>query len=154
MITERCPPPDDEGDASSTSSFTLADFEVERIQRLLASNLPESGRSRSKTHWKIVGSFETGGRRYILACEDETPTLAVLLTRRELQIVSRIARGSTNKQVAFELGISDTTVRVLVARAAARLGVRTRSELLEHPALLDLRRDATNDARDEDDRLP
>lgn len=43
--------------------------------------------------------------------------------------------GSSNQQIAKYLGISHATVRVLMSRAANRMGVRTRKELLAHPAL-------------------
>jgi DNA-binding CsgD family transcriptional regulator len=60
------------------------------------------------------------------------------LTDRERQVVVHAALGLTNKEIAYTLGISDATVRVLVTRAAARLGVRTRKQLLAHPAMREL----------------
>jgi len=47
--------------------------------------------------------------------------------------------GMTNKQIAYALGISDATVRVLMARAAKRFGVRSRKELLAHPIVNEAR---------------
>jgi DNA-binding NarL/FixJ family response regulator len=44
------------------------------------------------------------------------------LTPRERQIVDSVRRGQTHKEIAFELGISDATVRVLYARAMKKLG--------------------------------
>ncbi|MEJ1960364.1 MAG: helix-turn-helix transcriptional regulator [Gammaproteobacteria bacterium] len=61
-----------------------------------------------------------------------TPSL-LTLTPRERQIVAEAAAGSSNQQIAVHLGISHATVRVLMARAANRLGVRTRKALLAHP---------------------
>ena len=58
-----------------------------------------------------------------------------VLTQREREIVAQAASGSSNKEIAQQLGISDATVRVLMSRAANRLGVRRRKELLAHPAL-------------------
>ncbi len=63
-----------------------------------------------------------------------SPSL-LTLTRRERQIVAQAVLGSSNQQIAKYLGISHATVRVLMSRAANRLGVRTRKELLAHPAL-------------------
>jgi DNA-binding NarL/FixJ family response regulator len=54
-------------------------------------------------------------------------------------VVVHAALGFTNKQIAYALGISNSTVRVLMARAAARIGVRTRNELLSHPSLQEIR---------------
>ena len=53
------------------------------------------------------------------------------LSRREREAVSRAALGETNKVIAFELGVSASTVGVLLHRAARKLRVRTRAELLE-----------------------
>jgi DNA-binding NarL/FixJ family response regulator len=53
-----------------------------------------------------------------------------LLTAREREIVERAMLGSHNKEIAYDLGLSDSTIRVLVSRAAYKLGVRTRRELL------------------------
>ena len=86
--------------------------------------------------WTLVDSFEENGRRYVVARENQAHADGfTALTDRERQIVLHAALGLTNKQIAYALGISDTTVRVLMARAANRLGMRTRRELLLHPAL-------------------
>jgi RNA polymerase sigma factor (sigma-70 family) len=44
------------------------------------------------------------------------------LTPRERQIVDSVRAGQTHKEIAFDLGISDATVRVLYARAMRKLG--------------------------------
>jgi DNA-binding NarL/FixJ family response regulator len=44
------------------------------------------------------------------------------LTPRERQIVDAVRGGQTHKEIAFDLGISDATVRVLYARAMRKLG--------------------------------
>jgi DNA-binding NarL/FixJ family response regulator len=51
-----------------------------------------------------------------------------MLTR---QIVASAATGQSTKEIAYELGISHGTVRVLLARACARLGVASRKALLD-----------------------
>jgi DNA-binding NarL/FixJ family response regulator len=43
-------------------------------------------------------------------------------TPRERQIVDSVRAGQTHKEIAFDLGISDATVRVLYARAMKKLG--------------------------------
>ena len=45
------------------------------------------------------------------------------LSPRERQILDMITAGRSQKEVAFDLGVSDATVRVLLSRAARRLGV-------------------------------
>jgi DNA-binding NarL/FixJ family response regulator len=90
--------------------------------------------------WTLVDEFEEGGRRYIVARENEVQACGVeRLTNRERQVVLHAALGFTNKEIAHALGISDTTVRVLMSRAAVRLGVRSRDELLALPEVQQMR---------------
>ena len=44
------------------------------------------------------------------------------LSPREQQILGLMAGGRTQKETAFELGVSDATVRVLYSRAMKKLG--------------------------------
>jgi len=53
---------------------------------------------------------------------DASPAPLPALTPRERQIVDSVRRGQTHKEIAFDLGISDATVRVLYARAMKKLG--------------------------------
>ncbi len=81
--------------------------------------------------WSLLDQFERNGKRYIVAVENEPqPTLKALLAPRELQVLAAIASGRSNKIAAYELGLSDSTVRVLLMRAARKLDVRTRAELV------------------------
>lgn len=50
------------------------------------------------------------------------------LTARELEVLSWVARGETNAQVARRLWLSPGTVRTHLVHAYAKLGVRTRTE--------------------------
>jgi len=83
------------------------------------------------TRWTLVDQFESDGKRYVLAHRNE-PKLAGLdaLTERERQALAYAALGHTNKLVAYELGVSASTVAVLLHRAARKLGASTREELL------------------------
>jgi DNA-binding CsgD family transcriptional regulator len=90
--------------------------------------------------WTLVEQFESDGRRYIVACENQVEAPGFhTLTDRERQIVVHAAFGMTNKEIAYTLGVSHTTVRVLMARAARRLGVERREALLAHPSIRELR---------------
>jgi DNA-binding NarL/FixJ family response regulator len=93
----------------------------------------------SRARLTLVHTFEESGRRYIVARENDAATQGIAaLTEREREIVEHATHGFTNKQIAYNLGISNATVRVLMARAANRIGVRTRRELLAHPALQEM----------------
>lgn len=81
--------------------------------------------------WTLVDSFEENGRRFIVARENQQDASGLqALTDRERQVVIQASLGQTNKEIAYALGVSPNTVRVLMARAAARLGARGRKELL------------------------
>lgn len=89
--------------------------------------------------WTLVDSFERNGRRYIVACENQACVLGLsALSERERQVIAHLALGQSTKETAYALGISDATVRVLVARAATKLGVKNRRGVLEHPEVRSL----------------
>ena len=50
------------------------------------------------------------------------------LSARERAVLAHLAAGHHDKLIAYELGLADSTVRVLVFRAMRKLGVATRSE--------------------------
>jgi FixJ family two-component response regulator len=52
------------------------------------------------------------------------------LTPREHQVVTRVVRGSRNKQIASELGTTEKTVKVHRARAMEKLAVGSVAELV------------------------
>ncbi len=70
---------------------------------------------------------------------DESAARLARLTDRELQILTCLARGSSNKQIARELGITDTTVKVHLRMIFKKLGVANRTQAAffarERPAL-------------------
>ncbi len=49
------------------------------------------------------------------------------LTRRELEVLAAVARGATDRQVAQQLSLSDTTVGRHLANVYAKIGVSTRT---------------------------
>jgi len=81
--------------------------------------------------WTLLDSFERDGKRYLLAQRND-PAVSWIetLTERERQVVAYASLGRWNKLIAYDLGIAHATVRVLLARAAAKAGVRTRAELV------------------------
>lgn len=50
------------------------------------------------------------------------------LSRREREVLALVAGGATNRDVAEALGVSDETVKTLLTRIFAKLGVRRRAE--------------------------
>jgi len=60
----------------------------------------------------------------------ERPPVAALddLTRRERDVLALIAQGRSNKRIAFELGISEKTVKTHVGHMFGKLGVTDRTQ--------------------------
>jgi len=58
------------------------------------------------------------------------PYRQVKLTPREHEVVKQIAYGSTYKEIAERLGISEKTVATYRERASEKLGIKTRAELV------------------------
>jgi DNA-binding CsgD family transcriptional regulator len=81
--------------------------------------------------WTLVDHFESDGRRFVLAQENESETSSgTALSLREHQVLANAALGRTNKEIAYALGIGHSTVRVLLARAAKKLGAHARADLI------------------------
>ena len=81
--------------------------------------------------WSLVDRFESDSRRYVVARENPpNPPGIEGLSLRERQVVAYAALGHDNKVIAYDLGIAHSTVRVLMARAAAKLNVTTREKLV------------------------
>ena len=53
--------------------------------------------------------------------------VAAPLTKREIQILSHIANGSTNKQIAHTLGISEQTIKNHVSAILRKLNANDRA---------------------------
>jgi FixJ family two-component response regulator len=53
-----------------------------------------------------------------------------LLTARERQVLQRVAQGRLNKQIAFELGISEVTVKLHRSGVMKKMGATTVGELI------------------------
>ncbi len=73
----------------------------------------------------------TVAARLVKTIADGTPTAGEgleQLTRREREVLELIARGRSNKRIAFELGISEKTVKTHVGHLLAKLGVTDRTQ--------------------------
>ncbi|CAN5279969.1 hypothetical protein BH09MYX1_BH09MYX1_45350 [soil metagenome] len=90
--------------------------------------------SRVEAQWTVVARFNDETDAFVVARRNAAPVGAVpdmeKLTPREREVVSFLARGHSQKSIAYELGIAPSTVRVLIARARATLGMKDTPELL------------------------
>jgi two-component system, NarL family, response regulator LiaR len=73
----------------------------------------------------------TVAARLVHALAERPPESGVAvdgLTRREREVLELIAGGRSNKRIAFELGISEKTVKTHVGHLLAKLGVTDRTQ--------------------------
>ena len=81
--------------------------------------------------WSLVDRFERDGKHYLVAYRNEPAAGAIAqLSERERQVTALAAAGHANKMIGYELGIAVSTVGVLLGRAARRLNLGTRAELV------------------------
>ncbi len=84
------------------------------------------------SRWSLLDEFDSDGRRFVVAVENGPPTRPPRkdLSEREHQVMTQAHLGHTDKVIAYELGLSCSTVRVLLHRATRKLGASTRREAL------------------------
>ncbi|MBA3623162.1 MAG: two-component system response regulator NarL [Methylibium sp.] len=75
----------------------------------------------------VLGSSVAGLLAHALTAPPGTPQ-SIDLTEREREILSLIARGLSNKEIARELGISDATVKVHIKHLLRKLNLKSRLE--------------------------
>jgi DNA-binding CsgD family transcriptional regulator len=81
--------------------------------------------------WSLLDHFDRDGKHYVVARRNDAAVAGFAdLTERERQVVAYASLGHDNKVIAYELGLADSTVRVLLHRAAAKVGVKGRDELI------------------------
>jgi DNA-binding CsgD family transcriptional regulator len=107
---------------------------IERSRRALRARPDQAldnWRALVRGRWTLVDTFAEGDHRYVVARANAPSALGPdMLTPRERQVLSLLAMGHDYKLIAYELGVSHSTVRVLLARARAKLGAKTRAELV------------------------
>jgi DNA-binding NarL/FixJ family response regulator len=62
--------------------------------------------------------------------ENEDQSSAKVLTRREQQVLQGVFEGLTNKEVAAQLGVTESAVKATLQQLFQKTGVRTRSQLV------------------------
>jgi len=78
---------------------------------------------------KLVSAYRGAARADVVAPAGITaavPTLIASLSPRELDILRGIARGASNKEIAREHGIAETTVKIHVQHVLRKLDVSSR----------------------------
>ncbi len=61
----------------------------------------------------------------------ERKAMADSLTNREWEVMKRVTLGKMNKQIAFELGLSEITIKIHRGNAMRKMGARTLAEAIK-----------------------
>lgn len=83
--------------------------------------------------WSVLDVFSLDGRTF--ARVGNPPTAATepgdaSLSPREREVLSHLAVGHANKRIAYDLGISESTVSSLLRRAAKKTAATSRADLV------------------------
>lgn len=82
--------------------------------------------------WSLVDSFDSAGRRYVVARRNDPDVRDPrALTPRERQVASLLAQGHSDKLIAYELGLSGSTIHHHVRSIVSKLGAGTRVVLVK-----------------------
>ena len=79
--------------------------------------------------WSLVECFVNEGRRFLVVRRNDPPG-SFALTRRERQVVAYRARGYSLKLIAYELGLTASTISTHMASARTKLGFRSNVNLV------------------------
>jgi len=130
---------DANGDASERASLDALRRAVAEVERARSgrsfdteTEAIHSWKALVAARWSLVDSFESDGRRYLVARRNSPNVRRMAaLSRREREVVELAGAGHTNKLIAYALGISASTVGVLLHRAAGKLEVKSRNDLVK-----------------------
>jgi DNA-binding CsgD family transcriptional regulator len=115
-----------------SEAVRLREWAQGRIRHDAPDRAIEAWKGMVNARWTLVDQLESDGKRYILARENvAAPRAGAGLSQREREVAALAALDRSNKVIAYELGIAHSTVRVLLKRACAKLGVQSREELVE-----------------------
>lgn len=105
---------------------TLERFHTKKPYYIFGSNMSTILKTTSQSYDKLP--FRGDGYTIILDPEKAPVKHFLTLSRREKEVLSMIRRGYQNKEIGFELGISNKTVQHHVERMFKKLAVGNRTE--------------------------
>lgn len=89
-------------------------------------------RALTRGEWSVVDHTERDGKRVLLALRRRADAgSGRALLPRESQVAAYAAYGHSNKHIAFELGLAQTTVASHLHAALLKLRLRSRRELIQ-----------------------
>ncbi|WP_282936528.1 helix-turn-helix transcriptional regulator [Paenibacillus sp. RC67] len=80
--------------------------------------------------WKLSGSFGDTSISSIMTTEKQEEDSVDSLTDRELEVLNLMASGMTNKEIAYQLGVTAGTVKVHIHNIFSKLNVNRRTKAI------------------------
>jgi DNA-binding CsgD family transcriptional regulator len=122
-------------DAAARDALSNGAKRIDRSRGTLRRNDPDEAveiwRALVAGRWSLVEHFDHDGRRYLLARRNEPAARTMEgLTLLEREAVTLLAMGHTNKLIAYQLGLTPSGVAMRLSRAAAKVGAKSRVELI------------------------
>jgi DNA-binding CsgD family transcriptional regulator len=119
---------------SARASLRRAALDVDRSRTAKVRSTDDAlelWRALHEGRWSIVDAFDTDGRRFLVARANEPASdPAPTLSSREQQVVDLLALGHSNKLIAYDLGISPSSVATHLKRAAGKLALASSRDLV------------------------
>jgi DNA-binding CsgD family transcriptional regulator len=119
---------------ASLDALKEAAVSIDRARARMRREDPEGALDAWRTlvlgEWSLVETFESDGRRYLVARKNPPNALASpLLTVRERQMLGFYARAHAVKLIAYEMGLSPACVSRSLRSAKAKLGITSPAQL-------------------------
>jgi len=127
------------GDAATTKAAEAlreAAVHVDRARGPLRKSDPgaalEMWKSLTDGRWSLVDWFDSDDRRFVLALPNAPEVTDPRgLSERENLVATYTIHGDSGKLIGYRLGISTTSVSTALRGAMRKLGVKTRTQLVE-----------------------
>lgn len=120
-----------------------------KIRRLLSQDLQAETMDTARAWgelldglWSVVERFDRERRRFWIARKNPAPVAEQhCLNGVERRVVMQLVNGASQKRIAVELGLAESSVSKHAAAARNKLGLRTSAELIELYATLNAAHD-------------
>jgi DNA-binding CsgD family transcriptional regulator len=101
-----------------------------RLRQLAPEKAVQTWKALVKGQWSVAEQVESDGKRLLLAFENAPATPALRLSPQEQRVVSYAALGHSQKYIAYELGLSPSSVSRYLSNALQKLRLKSRQELI------------------------
>ena len=130
----------DARDATARERLRAAAISVDRARTQLRDSDPDTALAVWKGlvdgRWSLVDWFDTDGQRYMVARRNAPSVRDPRgLTPRERQVVAYTVLGESSKLIAYRLGLSESTISSTLNEALRKLGLSSRTQLVQMLAL-------------------